>query len=106
MKAITDTSKLPKFLVCNNVPEKNWFWNDSISLPWRSGEIVKVREPEFQRPNPDYKSKFSDIKPYTDNEFRMSFVRVMRKDKDGKFTLPWTGEWSQFELLKNIKTIK
>lgn len=25
MKAITDTSKLPKFLVCNNVPEKNWF---------------------------------------------------------------------------------
>ena len=106
MKAITDVSKLPKFLVCNSVPEKKWFWNNDISLPWRSGEIVKVREPEVQRPNPEYKSKFANVKPYTDKEFRMSFVRVMRKDKDGKFTLPWTGSWVQFELLKNIKTIK
>lgn len=76
-------------------------------MPWRVGEIVKVREPEVQKQDTKYDSTLHPkVKPYTDEEFRERFVRILRKDANGKFTIPQVGEWMQFELLKNIKQIK
>ena len=38
-----------------------------------------------------------------DEEFRERFVRIIRKDSEGKWTLKQVGEWCQFDLLKSIK---
>lgn len=107
MRPITNPKELPKFLVCNEVPEKQWSWNKHLPMPWRVGEIVKVREAEVQKHDTKYDSTLHPkVKPYTDEEFSERFVRILRKDANGKFTIPQVGEWMQFELLKNIKQIK
>ena len=80
MKAITDPTKLPKFLVCNEIPERDWSWNKHLPKPWTKGEIVKVQPAETQKHDPTYDHIHPRVKPYTDEEFRERFVRIIRKD--------------------------
>lgn len=105
MKAITDPTKLPKFLVCNEIPERDWSWNKHLPKPWTKGEIVKVQPAETQKHDPTYDHIHLRVKPYTDEEFRERFVRIIRKDSEGKWTLKQVGEWCQFDLLKSIKKV-
>jgi hypothetical protein len=102
MKAIKNLDKLPKFLVCNSLPE-TWRWNKRLPMPWKKGEIVKVQGIEAQKASHAYDDKLKYVKPYTDKQFRSQFVRIIRKDRNGKFTIKQTGEWRQFELLSSLK---
>lgn len=105
MKAIIDIDKLPKFLVVNGEPESKPY-NKHLLKPWKKGEIVKVAPIEEQVPNRKYDDTFKFAKPITLENFRKCYVKVIRKDEEGKWTLTYTAGWDQFELLNNIKKSK
>ena len=85
MKAITDPTKLPKFLVCNEIPERDWSWNKHLPKPWTKGEIVKVQPAETQKHDPTYDHIHPRVKPYTDEEFRKDFPKERHRNRFEKF---------------------
>jgi hypothetical protein len=99
MKAILSKTEFPKFLRNNGNVTKNWSWNKFLSIPWVPGEIVKIASMEEQKPNNKYDNTFKYCKPYTLKQWRKLFVKVIRRDKNGKFTIKQTAEWIQFEKL-------
>ena len=99
MKAITKKEKLPKFLVVNKVPETRTF-NKHLLKPWKAGEIVRVAPFEEQVRNTAYDHMFKYCKPDNNPEhFRQRYVKVIRKDDEGKWTLVYTEGWESFDLL-------
>ena len=99
MEAITNKEKLPKFLVVNKEPESKTY-NKHLIRPWKKGEIVKVAPFEEQVPNRKYDDKFKYVKTMSDKDFRKRFVKVFRKNDDGKWNLVFVKDWSSFDLLK------
>ena len=89
MEAILNKEKWPKFLRVNGEMERVNF-NKYLLKPWVKGEIVKVTPWEEQ------KSSCGEV----DVKFRKRYVNVLRKDKDGKFTLHYNWDWKIFEPLK------
>lgn len=85
MKSIT--VNLPKFLMVNDEPEKN-ITNKHLLKPFVEGELVKVHENQ----EPETKT--------TPEVFKRNYVRVIRKDKEGAWTLVYVESWSSFKLLK------
>ena len=88
MKPIIETSKLPKFLMVNGLQPKQP-WNSHIQKPWVEGEVVMVSE--NQKP--------SNFLRCSESYFRNRFVRVLRKDAQGKWTLEYVSSWDNFNLL-------
>lgn len=106
MKPITEKEKLPKFLIVNGVPETQSY-NKYLLKPWKKGELVKVIPFEKQVRNNKYDDMFKHITPSTDlNSFRERFVRVVRKDDNGNWTLIYSAGWEIFDLLTNNKKKK
>lgn len=105
MKAITTKEKLPKFLLVSKVAESHGY-NKFLPTPWKAGEIVKVSSYEEQIPNRKYDDIFQFVKPIKESDFRMRFVKVIRKDENGKWNLVHVAGWEQFELLNNKKSAK
>lgn len=98
MKAIRKNEKFPKFLITNQECEKG-SWNKYILFPWKNKEIVRVEDIALQIPNHKYDKNFKYVEPTTNSDFKKKYVRVIRKDKEGKWTIHQTGEWSYFEML-------
>lgn len=89
MKAITNEKEWPKFLRVND-HFKNISWNKYLLKPWEKGELVKVLPISEQIPSTDMSVE----------HFRKQFVRVIRKDENGQWTLKYTWGWEIFEPLK------
>lgn len=102
MKAITNKEKLPKFLVVNGEPESKTY-NQHLLKPWKKGEIVKVAPFEEQVPNRKHDDVFKLVKPHSVEFFRKRYVKVIRKDDDGQWSLVYTASWSNFDLLTKQK---
>ena len=100
MKAITSKEKLPKFIVVNGNPESESY-NKHLLKPWKKGEIVKVAPFEEQIPNHKYDDMFKHSKGCNDKEFKQRFVKVIRKDDKGNWSLVYTESWKSFDLLTN-----
>lgn len=92
MKPIKDIKKYPKFLRVNDVAPKQP-WNKHLPKPYKIGEIVKVAPEEEQVSSP--------LVGTPTNIWRSKYVKVIRKDQDGKWTLVNVNEWRTFELLTN-----
>lgn len=102
MKAITNKEKLPKFLVVNGEPESTPY-NKHLLKPWKKGEVVKVVSFEEQVPNRKHQDMFKYTEPMSDEDFRKRYVKVIRKDDEGKWSLVYTEGWKSFDLLTNKK---
>lgn len=104
MKPILSAANYPKFLVVNKEPTTQGF-NKHLLKPWEEGELVKVAPFDEQKRNDKYDDMFKYSKP--DNNvwnFRKRYVKVIRKDEEGKWTLVYTASWSYFnQLTKNKK---
>ena len=101
MNAITNKEKLPKFLVVNDLPEKEAY-NKHLMKPWKKGELVKVAPFEEQVRNDKYDDMFKYVKPDNNPEnFRKKYVKVIRKDEKGEWSLVYTESWGIFDLLTN-----
>lgn len=106
MKPIIEKEKLPKFLIVNGVPETQSY-NKYLLKPWKKGELVKVAPFEQQIRSDKYDEMFKYIKSDDDpNSFRKRFVKVIRKDDKGNWTLFYTAGWENFDLLTNNKKKK
>ena len=92
MKAIKDINKYPKFLKVNDVAPKE-SWNKYLPKPWVEGEVVRVAPAEEQVSSPSVGTP-TEI-------WRKQYVKVIRKDDEGKWTLKHVHEWKTFELLTN-----
>lgn len=103
MKAITNKERLPKFLVVNGEPESK-LYNKHLLKPWKKGEVVKVASFEEQVPNRKYQDMFKYVGTISDEDFRRNYVKVIRKDDEGKWSLVYTESWKSFDLLTNNKT--
>ena len=101
MKAIRDLSKLPKYLQVTKWQVEQSY-NKYLPKPYREGEIVKVQPMEAQKPNHMYDHMTLRIPPTTDESFNNSYVRIIRKDSDGRFTHPCALEWSALDYLKKV----
>lgn len=90
MKAITTKNGFPKFIkVSKEIEKKNY--NKFLVKPFEVGEIVKVVDFDSQR----------SINPNDDKvKFLRQYVNIIRKDKEGKFTMRYTASWEIFEPLK------
>lgn len=87
-------NKLPKFLkVTGDV--KTILGNNSLPNPWKRNELVKVMDLKKQVPSEFLKT------PISIKDFRKEFVRILRKDENGKFTINSVLSWKYFDLLKN-----
>jgi hypothetical protein len=87
MKPITKT-ELPKFLKVNNNIGKIKY-NSWLTKPWIEGEIVKVLPIEEQVPSTNMSLK----------NYRKNFVRVLRKDSNGSWSIKSNWYWNIFDLL-------
>lgn len=106
MKPIIEKEKLPKFLIVNEVPEK-YSYNKYLLKPWKKGELVKVAPFEEQVRNSKFDHTFKYVVPETDPDyFRKRYVRVIRKDENGEWTLKYAAGWEIFDLLTNNKKKK
>ena len=90
MIAPNNIKMYPKFLKCNEIVQ-GWTWNKYLTMPWKTGEFVKVANEDEQ-----HSSQYVGTK---DEKFRKEYVVIYRKDETGKFTKRQTGEWRQFELI-------
>ncbi len=90
MKAINNIKKYPKFLKANDVAPRQ-VWNKHLSKPWTVGEIVKVAPEEDQHSSPLVGTPTSI--------WRSKYVKVIRKDNEGKWSIVNVNEWNTFELL-------
>lgn len=102
MRAITQKEKLPKFLVVNKNPE-SMSYNKHLLKPWKSGEVVRVADFEEQVPCRKYENNFKFATPMSDELFKKRYVKVIRKDEEGKWSLVYTQNWNSFDLLTNKK---
>lgn len=89
MKAITNEKEWPKFLRVND-DLKNVSWNKHLLKPWEKGELVRVLPISEQIPSTNMSVE----------HFRRKFVKVIRKDENGQWTLRYTWSWEIFEPLK------
>lgn len=90
----------------NGVPEGKTY-NKYLLKPWKKGELVKVAPFEQQVRNSDYDHLFNYAKPDDDpKSFRKNYVRVIRKDEKGEWTLNYSASWENFDLLTNNKKKK
>ena len=89
MKAITNEKEWPKFLRVND-DLKNVSWNKHLLKPWEKGELVRVPPISEQIPSTNMSVE----------HFRRKFVKVIRKDESGQWTLRYTWSWEIFEPLK------
>ena len=89
MEAILNKEKWPKFLRVNGEMKRVNF-NKYLLKPWVKGEIVKVV------PWDEYK-KWIETEEF---QVRKRYVKVVRKDENGKWTLCYTWNWKIFEPLK------
>ena len=89
MKAITNEKEWPKFLRVND-DLKNVSWNKHLLKPWDKGELVRVLPISEQIPSTNMSVE----------HFRRKFVKVIRKDESGQWTLRYTWSWEIFEPLK------
>ena len=89
MKAITNEKEWPKFLRVND-DLKNVSWNKHLLKPWEKGELVRVLPISEQIPSTNMSVE----------HFRRKFVKVIRKDEIGQWTLRYTWSWEIFEPLK------
>ena len=89
MKAITNEKEWPKFLRVND-DLKNVSWNKHLLKPWEKGELVRVLPISEQIPSTNMSVE----------HFRRKFVKVIRKDESGQWTLRYTWSWEIFEPLK------
>lgn len=106
MKAITEKEKLPKFLIVNGVPETQSY-NKHLLMPWKKGELVKVAPFEEQVRNSNYDDQLKYVKPDNDPlNFRQKYVKVIRRDENGEWTLTYTAGWNIFDMLKTNKKNK
>lgn len=98
MKAISKKESFPKFL-SYRIGEDNSH-NKFLLKPWVNGEIVKVLPFDEQTKGREhYQEKFKFVKIDSDSEFRKKFVKVLRKDDDGKWNLCYIESWRNFNLL-------
>lgn len=81
-----------KILRVTKLPTKKPF-NQYLSEPWKEGEIVKVCPLEEQ-------VSACGTKVTT---FRKQYVKVLRKDKAGDWSLIYTAPWEYFEPIKKGK---
>jgi len=98
MKSIIKEDKLPKFIVVNGESEKT-SWNKHLLKPLMKGEIVRVSPYSEQIPDNKYDGSLKYAKPYTVKRFKEKFVKVIRKDDKGKWTLPYILGWENVDLL-------
>lgn len=89
MEAILSKQAWPKFLRVNGAMERVNS-NKHLLKPWVKGEVVKVLPYEEQ------KGTCGD----PEERFRRTYVRVLRKDDEGKWTLTYTWNWTIFDTLK------
>jgi hypothetical protein len=80
---------LPLFVRIKKIP----WWNDSITKPYQQGELCKVMPLKEQVPQHNQGSKC----PISTRDFRHQYIRVLRKDSKGKFTVPYTLQRSDVE---------
>lgn len=102
MNAIKDINKWPKFLTVNGIPESRSV-NKHLLKPWKKGEIVKVAPMEEQVPNRKYDDLSKGSEPITDKKFKEHYVKVIRKDNTGAWSLVYVDNWEIFDLLNNKK---
>ena len=89
MKAIVEKSSLPAFLkVIQDIQQKRPFTRYLLH-PLKGGELVKVAPWEEQ--------VSTNLTP---EQFRRRYVKVIRKDADGKWSLAYVLDWGMFESLK------
>ena len=89
MKAIVEKTSLPAFLkVIQGIQQKRPFTRHLLH-PLKDGELVKVAPWEEQV-----------SKIMTPEQFRRRYVKVIRKDEDGKWSLIYGLDWDTFEPLK------
>jgi len=93
MKPIEDYKDLPKFLRVNHW-QASQSYNKYLLKPYTEGEIVKVVEAEKQVPNDETMS----IEFY-----RKRYVKIVRRDEDGKFTLNYVIQWQGLDYMKKTK---
>ena len=89
MKAITNEKEWPKFLRVND-DLKNVSWNKHLLKPWEKVELVMVFHISEQILSTNMSVE----------HFRRKFVKVIRKDESGQWTLRYTWSWEIFEPLK------
>jgi len=101
MEAVKDYNSLPKFLRVNaNQTGANH--NKFLLRPYLEGEIVRVQPAELQKPNRQYDHLYEHVKPITDDFFRARFCAILRKDDNGKFSIPYTIQWRSLDLMKKV----
>lgn len=106
MKPITEKEKLPKFIIVNGVPETKPY-NKYLIKPWKKGELVKVAAFEQQVSDSKYDHMFKCVEHENDQKsFRRRYVRVIRKDEKGEWTLNYCAGWENFDLLTSNKKKK
>ena len=101
MKAIKDFNKLPKYLQVTKWQVEQSY-NKYLPKPYREGEIVKVQSSEAQKANHAYDHMTPHVSSTSDESFRNSYCRIIRKDSDGRFTHPCVLEWSALDYLKKV----
>lgn len=90
MEAIVEKTFLPAFLkVIQGIQQKRPFTR-YLLYPLKDGELVKVAPWEEQ-------VSTSNLTP---ERFRRRYVKVIRKDADGKWSLTYVLDWDMFESLK------
>lgn len=102
MKAILNESSFPKFLVVNELPEKS-STNKYLPRPWKKGELVKVAPFSDQKCNGRYDDRFKFATSPSPTEFRKRFVKIIRKDDNGEWSLTHIAGWEIFNPLTKKK---
>lgn len=90
MEAITRKEKFPKFLRVSEAITKKAY-NKFLIKPFEVGEMVRVV---------DFDSQQSVTKNLDKVKFLSQYVNIIRKDKNGKFTVRYTVAWDILEPLK------
>ena len=101
MKAITELSKMPKFLQIGKW-QIDQSYNKYLPMPYRLGEVVKVQPAEFQKPNHDYDHMTPRVNPTRTDWWRERYVAILRKDVSGKFACSCVVPWSAVNFLKKV----
>ena len=93
MKAITTAEGFPKVLrVSSEINKKSY--NKYLLEPYTEGELVKVVPFEQQA---------SSVKDMTKERFLRQFLQIIRKDKNGQWTLHYGCTWDSLEPLTKKK---
>lgn len=80
--------KMPRFLVVNKTAERRNY-NKYLPHPYKEGEIVQVDPDQSPGPNDTLWKGF-----------RRRFVRIRRRDSNGKWSLTYVADWEIFDHYK------